>query len=233
MAHIVIMGAGIGGMPAAYELREMLPTEHRITVLNTTDFFQFVPSNPWVAVGWRQREEVTLPIAPYLTRKKIGFVAKAVTSIDPVANRLTLVGGDTLDYDYLVIATGPKLAFDEVIHAGLEKAKMIDEAQAYRVEMENSALSEKSVIQAEAENYSKRIVAEVQAESIYFDRINTEYQRNPKTVLVALYNNVLSDVLGDVKDKYIIHKSTRGNQEVRLKINPESREVKKQDNQKK
>ena len=57
MAHIVIMGAGIGGMPVAYELREMLPKEHHITVVNSTDYFQFVPSNPWIAVGWRQREQ--------------------------------------------------------------------------------------------------------------------------------------------------------------------------------
>ena len=118
MAHVVIMGAGIGGMPAAYELRELLPKEHRITVVNSVDYFQFVPSNPWVAVGWREREAVTLPIAPYLERKKIGFIAKAVTHIDAVANRLTLLGCDTLDYDYLLIATGPKLAFDEVAGAG-------------------------------------------------------------------------------------------------------------------
>ena len=118
MAHVVIMGAGIGGMPAAYELRELLPKEHRITVVNSVDYFQFVPSNPWVAVGWREREAVTLPIAPYLERKKIGFVAKAVTHIDAVASKLTLLGGDTLDYDYLLIATGPKLAFDEVAGAG-------------------------------------------------------------------------------------------------------------------
>ena len=39
MAHIVIMGAGIGGMPAAYELRAKLPREHRITVVNPTDYF--------------------------------------------------------------------------------------------------------------------------------------------------------------------------------------------------
>ena len=42
MAHIVIMGAGIGGVPAAYELRELLAKVHRITVVNTTDYFQFV-----------------------------------------------------------------------------------------------------------------------------------------------------------------------------------------------
>ncbi|MDR3369112.1 FAD/NAD(P)-binding oxidoreductase [Rhodoferax sp.] len=118
MAHIVIMGAGIGGMPAAYEIREALSEEHRITVVNTTDYFQFVPSNPWVAVGWRGREEVTLEIAPYLKRKNIDFIAKAVTHIDADASKLTLVDGQVLDYDYLLIATGPKLAFDEVPGAG-------------------------------------------------------------------------------------------------------------------
>ncbi len=118
MAHIVIIGAGIGGMPAAYELREMLPPAHRITVVNPVDFFEFTPSNPWVAVGWRERSVVTLPIAPALERKGIGFIAKAVSAIDAAASRLTLDGGDTLDYDYLVITTGPKLSFDEVPGAG-------------------------------------------------------------------------------------------------------------------
>ena len=118
MAHIVIMGAGLGGMPAAYELRALLDKEHRITVVNSTDYFQFVPSNPWVAVGWREREQITLPIAPYLERKNIAFIAKAVTQIDAPANRLTLLGGDTLDYDYLVITTGPRLAFEEIAGAG-------------------------------------------------------------------------------------------------------------------
>lgn len=118
MAHIVVVGAGIGGMPAAYELRATLGKEHRITVVNSTDYFQFVPSNPWIAVGWRQRDQVTLPIAPYLTRKGIDFIPKGVAQIDAPANRLTLDGGATLDYDYLVITTGPKLSFSEVPGAG-------------------------------------------------------------------------------------------------------------------
>ncbi|NMM10955.1 MAG: NAD(P)/FAD-dependent oxidoreductase [Polaromonas sp.] len=118
MAHIIIMGAGIGGMPAAYEMRASLPKEHRITVVSAVDYFQFTPSNPWVAVGWRDREAVTLPIAPLLEKKGIGFIAKAVTAIDPQANRLTLEGGEILDYDYLIITTGPKLFFDEVPGSG-------------------------------------------------------------------------------------------------------------------
>jgi sulfide:quinone oxidoreductase len=118
MAHIVIMGAGLGGMPAAYEIRELLDKQHRVTVINATDTFQFTPSNPWVAVGWRERKTVTLPIAPYLAKKGIDFIGKPVTAIDAPANRLTVEGGETVDYDYLVITTGPKLSFDEVPGAG-------------------------------------------------------------------------------------------------------------------
>jgi len=118
MAHIVILGAGIGGMPAAYELRELLPREHRITVVSAVDYFQFTPSNPWVAVGWRQRPDIVLKVGPLLERKGIGFIAQPVTAIDAPANRLTLADGQTLDYDHLVITTGPRLSFDEVPGAG-------------------------------------------------------------------------------------------------------------------
>ena len=37
MAHIVVIGAGIGGMPAAYELRGKLSTQHRVTVISAVD----------------------------------------------------------------------------------------------------------------------------------------------------------------------------------------------------
>jgi sulfide:quinone oxidoreductase len=118
MAHIVILGAGIGGMPAAFEMREALPKEHRITVVNATDYFQFVPSNPWLAVGWRKREDIVVAIAPRLERKGVGFVAKPVTRIDAEGSRLEFADGEALAYDYLVITTGPKLAFDEVPGSG-------------------------------------------------------------------------------------------------------------------
>ncbi len=118
MAHIVIMGAGIGGMPAAYQLRAALPAEHKVTVINAVDYFQFVPSNPWVAVGWRQRDDIILEIRPLLESKGIGFIASAVTKIDAPANMLTLANGQSVAYDYLVITTGPRLAFEEVPGAG-------------------------------------------------------------------------------------------------------------------
>lgn len=114
MAHIVIMGAGIGGLPAAYEIREVLGKGHDITVINSVDYFSFVPSNPWVAIGWRKPDETTIPLAPYLEKKGIELIAQSVTSLDPDNNRLTVKDGTVVEYDYLVIATGPKLAFDEI-----------------------------------------------------------------------------------------------------------------------
>ena len=146
MSHIVIVGAGIGGMPAAYEMRALLSKEHKITVVNAVDYFQFVPSNPWIAVGWRQREDITLPIRPYLERKGIAFIAQPVTAIDAPGNALTLGDGQTLAYDYLVITTGPKLSFSEVPGAGpvshggggfTHSICSVDHAQAFWADYEN------------------------------------------------------------------------------------------------
>lgn len=114
MAHIVIVGAGLGGMPMAYEMREAARPTDRVTVVANTARFHFVPSNPWVAVNWRGREEIELEIAPLLKKRKIDFIHCAVNRVHPGENRLELADGSSVDYDYLVIATGPQLAFDEI-----------------------------------------------------------------------------------------------------------------------
>ncbi len=114
MADIVIMGAGIGGMSCAYEMREAARAGDKVTVVSDSPTFQFTPSNPWVAVNWRSREDITLAVAPLLEKKGIVFTPAGVRRVDPGANRLELADGSTLPYDYLVIATGPRLAFEEV-----------------------------------------------------------------------------------------------------------------------
>lgn len=118
MAHIVVLGAGTGGMPCAYELKETLGKDHQVTVINEREEFQFTPSNPWVAVGWRDRASVTFDIRPHLERKGIGFIAKRCDKIDAENNTLEMADGEVVNYDYLVIATGPKLFFEEVEGAG-------------------------------------------------------------------------------------------------------------------
>lgn len=118
MAHIVVMGAGLGGMPAAYDLKAHFGNKHEVTLINPSEHFQFTPSNPWVVVGWRDQEQVLVPIRKHVERRGIKFIAKAVETIEPSANRLVLDDGEQVAYDYLIIATGPKLAFDEIPGTG-------------------------------------------------------------------------------------------------------------------
>ncbi|GAB4469552.1 MAG: FAD-dependent oxidoreductase [Burkholderiaceae bacterium] len=114
MAHIVVMGAGLGGLPMAYEMKELARKDDRITVVGLGDTYHFVPSNPWVAVHWRKRKDIEFPVAPYLAKKGIAYDGRGVKRVHPKENRLELNDGSSLSYDYLVIATGPKLAFDEI-----------------------------------------------------------------------------------------------------------------------
>jgi sulfide:quinone oxidoreductase len=114
MAQVIVIGAGLGGMSQAYELRAALGREHRITVVGEGERFSFTPSNPWVAVGWRRPDEIQIEVRGYLAKKDIAFESSGMRAMDPAANRITLGDGRTLDYDHLVICTGPRLAFDEV-----------------------------------------------------------------------------------------------------------------------
>jgi sulfide:quinone oxidoreductase len=114
MAQIVVLGAGLGGVVMAYEMKAKLRPEDRLTVVNLGTRFTFVPSNPWVAVGWRKAEEITVDLAPILRRRGIELRPEGAKRVDPAASRIELLDGASLDYDYLIIATGPDLAFDEV-----------------------------------------------------------------------------------------------------------------------
>ena len=114
MAKIIVLGAGIGGMTTAYELRAALGREHGVTVVGDGPKFSFTPSNPWVGVGWRKPSDVVLEAGPYLTRKNIEFVDEPAQAIRAADKVLVTRSGKELAYDYLVITTGPKLAFDEV-----------------------------------------------------------------------------------------------------------------------
>ena len=114
MAKAVVLGAGLGGVPAAFELRERLGREAKIDVVSESEWFQFVPSNPWVAVNWRKPEDVKVHLPPVFARLGVGFHPAGAKRVVPDRNEIILSNGQTLEYDYLVIATGPKLAFDEI-----------------------------------------------------------------------------------------------------------------------
>ncbi|GIX37218.1 MAG: pyridine nucleotide-disulfide oxidoreductase [Silanimonas sp.] len=120
MATIVILGVGLGGMSAAYEIRAAIGREHRVIVVGEGSRFSFTPSNPWVAVGWRTPADIELEVAGPLGKQGIEYDGTGAERVEPAENRLRLRDGRSLAYDHLVICTGPRLAFDEVPGLGPE-----------------------------------------------------------------------------------------------------------------
>lgn len=121
MADIVVLGAGLGGTIMAYDLQAHKRPEDRLTLIGQEPRYHFVPSNPWVAVGWRQRSEIELDLKTVMAKKGITFLQQGAKRLHAEENRIELNDGSSISYDYLVLATGPELAFDEIEGLGPDR----------------------------------------------------------------------------------------------------------------
>ena len=113
MPRIAIIGGSFGGLTAAFEIKRLLGRKAEITVISDSDRFVFIPSLPWIAMGWRKAGDITLPLKGILESKGIAFMHTEAKGIDPDASKVMTASGEA-PYDYLVIATGPDLAFSEI-----------------------------------------------------------------------------------------------------------------------
>jgi sulfide:quinone oxidoreductase len=114
MKTIVVLGGGVGGLAAAFELKDELGQDNEIVLVSDQDNFEFTPSNPWVAVKWRKPGDIRLNLSELMPKHGIRFVGKAVKRVQPESHNLLLEDDEVLPYNYLVIASGPRLAFDEI-----------------------------------------------------------------------------------------------------------------------
>lgn len=114
MAEIVVLGAGLSGTLMAFEMKAELRPEDRLTVVTRGTRYHFVPSNPWVGVGWRKRAEIEIDLKQVMDRKGIALLSCGAKRVHPDRNEIELEDGNAIPYDYLVIASGPELAFDEI-----------------------------------------------------------------------------------------------------------------------
>lgn len=115
MARVAIIGAGFAGQTAAMYLGDALRTGHEVTVINRLDQFGYVPSWVWVGVGHMPVEKTLFPLEPVYRKFGVRFVHGAATQVNVDERVVTAElarGGETrVSYDYLIVATGPKLDF--------------------------------------------------------------------------------------------------------------------------
>lgn len=110
MAHIVIIGGGTAGLPTAHELAEVARAGERITVVANRAAFRAGSSAPWITA----QSSTEFDLAQNLKRKGVAFSAAGARRLHPERNQLELGDGKRLDYDYLVIASGPRPDFDAI-----------------------------------------------------------------------------------------------------------------------
>ncbi len=105
---ILVLGGGVGGVVTANRLREWLPKQHRVVLVEREARHVFAPSLLWLMTGDRDADRISRPL-DRLGRKGIEVVRGEVERISPT-ERSVVVDGRPLVGDYLVIALGAELA---------------------------------------------------------------------------------------------------------------------------
>lgn len=108
--HVLILGAGFGGLELATQLSERLSDEVRVTLLDRNDAFYFGFSKLEVMMGRQSAQEVKLPYRD-VAKDGVEFRQETVTAIDPAARRVSTDRG-AYEADFLVVALGADYAVD-------------------------------------------------------------------------------------------------------------------------
>src|SRR5262245_21467767 len=109
LPHVVILGAGFGGIGALKKLRD---ANVRITVIDQHDYHTFQPLLYQVATDELGPMEVGFPIRELLHgHENVTFHQTLVTSVDLANKRVVTAGIGPIPYDYLVLALGAVVNF--------------------------------------------------------------------------------------------------------------------------
>ncbi len=115
-ARVMVLGGGVGGTLTANLLSKQLGANATVTLVDPVGMHVYQPGFLYVALGqangrWLAQDE------RQLLRGDVQMLVDRAVRVDPTRRTVTLEHGRTLDYDYLVVATGSRLAREEI--AGL------------------------------------------------------------------------------------------------------------------
>src|SRR5438132_693411 len=108
LPHVVVVGAGFGGLTAA---RTLAGAAVRVTVLDRRNHHLFQPLLYQVATAALSPGDIAYPIRSILRRQRNAAVLLAeAVEVDPGARRVLLADG-SVDYDFLIVATGARHSY--------------------------------------------------------------------------------------------------------------------------
>ena len=114
MKRAVILGAGTAGTMMANHLAKKLPKkEWELVVIDQEKTHYYQPGFLFVPFDIYQPKDVIKPIDDFLPSRAKRLVER-INRVEPESNKVHLQNGDVLDYDLLIIATGSRIAPDEV-----------------------------------------------------------------------------------------------------------------------
>lgn len=106
--HVLILGGGFGGL---WTTRALAAAPVRVTLVDRTNHHLFQPLLYQVAMAGLSSPDIAAPLRHILRRQRnVTVLMDEATAIDVAARRVTLTSG-TLDYDYLVVATGARHSY--------------------------------------------------------------------------------------------------------------------------
>ncbi|AET69955.1 NADH dehydrogenase, FAD-containing subunit [Desulfosporosinus orientis DSM 765] len=118
MARIIVAGGNFSGLTSVLELRRKIGYDHEIILISKSPDFLFVPSLIWVPLGKRKLKDLTIPLNSIVRRADVHFICAEITEII-AEKKIVRCGDKDLNYDYLIIATGPEWVFDQIPGEGL------------------------------------------------------------------------------------------------------------------
>lgn len=113
MKQILVIGGGTGGTLIANLLAKKLRDEAEITLVSASSRHLYQPGWLYVPFGWQDPRGLSRSLKSLLNRR-IRLEIGKVCRLDPQAQAVTLEGGSTLHYDYLVVATGSRVTPEDV-----------------------------------------------------------------------------------------------------------------------
>jgi len=114
MKRIVIIGGGMGGTLIANLLaRQLKPSEAQIAVVSASSRHMYQPGWLYVALGRQDARALSRPERKLLS-KKVKLQIGAMSKLDLEAQQVELEDGESLPYDYLVIATGSRMVAEDL-----------------------------------------------------------------------------------------------------------------------